>query len=129
MQACNKLFVYGILKRGFQLDLTKEGATFVGEATLQPANLYAIGGGVGLRIEDEGKAYGEVFEIPETMWRWLDRIENNPYTYMRQLVEVMVYPTDAPAYELEAYVYVHQHPEYFDGVIESGNYQRTGDRY
>jgi len=120
----NKLFVYGILKRGFSLDLEREGAKFLGEATLQPANLYHVGGGVGLRIEDEGKVYGEVFEIPPTMWRWLDGIEGHPYTYMRQQVQAFIVDRVGPE---EVWVYVHQHPEYFTGLIESGRYESDSE--
>ena len=127
----NKLFVYGILKQGFSLDLTKEGATFLGKAILQGANLYRIGQGVGLRIEDEGKVYGEVFEIPSALWHWLDRIENHPHTYQRQLVQVlMIEGYDEHLSEKqhpEAWVYVHQHPEYFSGLIESGKYEADGE--
>ena len=123
----NKLFCYGILKRGFSLDLSREGAKFLGEATLQPANLYRIGQGVGLRIEDEGKVYGEVFEIPPVMWKWLDRIENHPHTYQRQLVEASLYADDLSVIGVNCWVYVHQHPEYFGELIESGNYEASGE--
>ena len=120
MEKTNKLFVYGILKRGFSLDLSREGAKFIGEAILQPANLYSIGAGVGLLLENEGKVHGEVFEIPnERMWKWLDRIEGHPHLYQRQRVwPVLTHSND----EVEAYVYVYQRPEYLGRLIESGNY-------
>ena len=115
----NKLFAYGILKKGFSLDLSREGAKFIGEAILQPANLYSIGAGVGLLLEDEGKVHGEVFEIPERMWKWLDQIEGHPHLYQRQRVwPVLAHSND----EIEAYVYVYQRPEYLGRLIESGNY-------
>lgn len=116
----NKLFCYGILKKGFALDLEHEGAKFLGEATLQPANIYRIGGGVGLAIEDRGKVHGEVFEIPEGFWKWLDRIEGHPYTYQRQVFEVSLNGEVMPAW-----VYVHQHPNFFGALIQSGNYTGT----
>jgi gamma-glutamylcyclotransferase (GGCT)/AIG2-like uncharacterized protein YtfP len=129
----NKLFVYGILKRGFSLDLTREGAKFLGEATLQHANIYKIGEGVGLLLEDEGKVYGEVFEIPERLWRWLDNIEGHPYTYMRQQIQVMLYEAvdragsvEYQGNEIECWTYVHQHPEYMNELIETGSYQQGG---
>jgi gamma-glutamylcyclotransferase (GGCT)/AIG2-like uncharacterized protein YtfP len=127
----NKLFVYGILKRGFALDLEREGCKFLGKAVLQPANIYKIGDGVGLLIENEGKVYGEVFEIPERLWRWLDNIEGHPYTYMRQQVQVRVNTWTNDSYgcadeEMEAWVYVHQRPEYMSELIESGKYDQGG---
>ena len=120
MEKTNKLFVYGILKKGFSLDLSREGAKFIGEAILQPANIYSIGAGVGLLLEEEGKVHGEVFEIPnERMWKWLDQIEGHPHLYQRQIVwPVLTHSND----EVEAYVYVYQRPEYLGRLIESGNY-------
>lgn len=49
----NKLFVYGILKRGLALDLEQEDCKFLGEASIQGATLYRIGDGVGLRFDAE----------------------------------------------------------------------------
>lgn len=126
------LFCYGILKRGFSLDLEKMGGKFLGEAILKPANLYRIGDGVGLRIEDDGKVYGEVFEISnDKTWLWLDRIEGHPYTYMRQLVQVdMVQGYDehlSDKQHPDAWTYVHQHPEYMGELIESGNYENNSE--
>jgi gamma-glutamylcyclotransferase (GGCT)/AIG2-like uncharacterized protein YtfP len=103
---CNKLMVYGILKRGFALDLTKRGCKFLGEAQLPGANLYGMGykdatrtwTGVGLRlVEDPNRvAYGELFEMPESpevehgsrLWHWLDSIEQNGHCYTRKIVAV-----------------------------------------
>lgn len=130
----NKLFCYGILMRGFSLDLEKEGCKFLGEAVLKPANLYRIGDGVGLRIEDDGKVYGEVFEVQDHLWRWLDRIEGHPYVYMRQQVQVMLSPVHAdlenPAAmdeEAECWTYVHQIPEALGELIESGKYESDSE--
>jgi gamma-glutamylcyclotransferase (GGCT)/AIG2-like uncharacterized protein YtfP len=124
----NKLFVYGILKRGYSLDLSKLGGKFLGEAVLQPANLYKIGQGVGMLIEKEGKVYGEVFEITDPkVWRWLDHIEGHPYTYMRQQVQVLMEPVGATGVvgveEHECWTYVHQLPEYLGELIDSGKYE------
>jgi len=85
----NRLFVYGILKRGFELDLGRYGATFIGEAKLPGAQLYGMGVGVGLRmVYDLNQiATGEVWEIPDDLWTWLDAIERNGINYKR-IVEV-----------------------------------------
>ncbi len=119
------LFVYGILKRGFPLDLEREGCKFLGEAVLQGANIYHIGSGVGLRIEDEGKVYGEVFKIPDRLWRWLDSIEGHPYNYRREIAEPILYKQGDAGIPVEAYIYVHQHPQYFNGLIESGRFENA----
>ena len=123
----NVLFVYGILKRGFQLDLEQRGAKFLGEAQLPGAILYRIGhGGVGLRlVEDLNKvAYGEVFEIPHCRpdryaeWGWLDEIENNGLVYTRKVVPVHFPKSNA---DLLTWVYEHTYPSArYDRPIESG---------
>jgi|SRR6267378_1379330 len=106
---CEYLFVYGILKRGFVLDLTHR-AEFIGEAVLPGAILYSIGSGVGLRLtEDLNKhAYGEVFKIPQRLWKWLDGIESNGYNYTRKVVPVDMFEyRDAAITMMNAWVYEH----------------------
>lgn len=145
-----KLFVYGILKRNYELDLRKFGCTFLGEAELPGATLYGIGGqnhdrlslddfgkdsprqwsGVGLRFtpkDPDGVAHGEVFEIPDSLWDWLDTIENNGFTYTRKVVQVQVkvgerFRDGAPVYEpVEAWVYEHTFPGMeYKNPIEGG---------
>jgi gamma-glutamylcyclotransferase (GGCT)/AIG2-like uncharacterized protein YtfP len=104
----NKLFVYGILKRGYELDLREHGAKFIGEAHIEGAALYGIGPiyegnkhefryhGVGLRLDympekdtdPMGVAYGELFEVPHKLWPWLDGIEQNGFVYTRKIMPV-----------------------------------------
>ena len=84
----NKLFCYGILKRGFELDLRRHGAEFMSEAYIPGANLYHIHDGVGLRFSDDPLqvAHGEIFSIPDELWGWLDGIEANGHVYERKEV-------------------------------------------
>lgn len=121
----NLLLVYGILKRGKGLDLTREGCKFLGEATLQDANLYHIGGGVGLKLNEEGQIHGEVFEIPDRLWRWLDEIEGNGFVYTRKVVMVDVPHSIAPddRGQLECWVYEHNSRFRASEKIENGVYQ------
>lgn len=133
----NKLFVYGILKTNFSLDLNRSHyglpkAKFIGKATLKGATLNRIGSGVGLRLEGEALVHGEVYEIPDKMWPFLDQIENHPHTYKREVVKAQLvglpdYPDGVG--EIEAWVYVHQHPKYFMGKIRSGNYTGTQEDF
>ena len=104
------LFVYGILKRGFELDLSNYGGEFLGEAKLHGANIYSIGDGVGLRLSENSKdiVHGEVFEIPNNLWKWLDAIENHPYTYKREIVKV-IRRIDNGISVMRAWVYIHQY--------------------
>jgi gamma-glutamylcyclotransferase (GGCT)/AIG2-like uncharacterized protein YtfP len=108
----NKLFVYGILKRNFSLDLSRHGAKFIGKAQIEGADLYKIGRGVGLRFAGKDhKAIGELFEIPERLWPWLDQLESNGFAYTRSEVEVQ--RIDWAAVEngtVRAWVYEHTFP-------------------
>jgi len=127
----NRLFVYGILKRGYELDVSHYGAKFLQEATLNSAVLYGIGrrwdheghpndgreySGVGLRFTAnlEDKVHGELWEIPEKLWPWLDQIENNGITYTRKLVD------DEFA---SAWVYEHTYRHFpQENVIKNGRF-------
>lgn len=112
----DNLFCYGILKRGFALDLTQHGGKFVSEARIDGARLYAIGGGVGLRFSDcyWHEAHGELFEIDPALWKWLDGIESNGFCYTR--IQTPVVLLDGSGREVTAFVYEHTYPgmEYTD---------------
>jgi gamma-glutamylcyclotransferase (GGCT)/AIG2-like uncharacterized protein YtfP len=141
----NKLMVYGILKRGYELDLERRGCKFLGECLLQGANLYGIGylwpgdggfAGVGLRlVEDPNRvAHGELFEIPEHLWKWLDHIEQNGFCYTRKLVKVDMETARGKTRleserlllePVECWVYEHTYPgmKYTDAnLIENGRF-------
>jgi len=122
---CEYLFVYGILKRGFILDLTYR-AEFIGEAMLPGAILYRIGSGVGLRFTDDKHkdVYGEVFKIPQKLWKWLDSIESNGFAYTRKIVEVGVGNPEGPDFGwMSSWVYEHTFPGMkYDKPILNGVY-------
>lgn len=123
MNITNKLFVYGILKRGFQLDLRNKECIFLGEAILPSANLYHLGGGVGMKMEEGGRAFGEVFDIPPDLWAWLDRIEGHPYNYRRIIVEPILYKLGDGGINVETWAYEFPHPT--GPVIDDGKYKYT----
>jgi gamma-glutamylcyclotransferase (GGCT)/AIG2-like uncharacterized protein YtfP len=126
------LGVYGILKRGEALDLTlpKYHCTFLGEIVIPGARLYRIGCGVGLKLDvgpsgvDDAK--GELFQIPNTLWEWLDSIENNGRTYTRKVVECRTAhrcpdPNCNELLPIDAWVYEHQATGFSkDQLIEGG---------
>lgn len=114
----NLLFVYGILKVGQCADLRDYGQKHIGPASLPGANLYRIGGGVGLRLTDnqDDVAHGDVFEIIDnSLWhRFLDRIESNGYVYTRKVVKPIVFnkilvgeAAGLEANKVEAWTYEH----------------------
>lgn len=141
----NRLFCYGILKRGYELDLTNYGVNgsktkFIGEASIKGATLYGIGhhfgldrdfSGVGLAFKDpDGVAYGEIFEIPSGLWNWLDTIEQNGFCYTRKIVQCelvnmpayAMYDTDAERV-VNAWVYEYVFPGFdYSHPIEGGKF-------
>lgn len=127
---CHLLFVYGILKRGFALDLSERGCPFIGKAQFDGAILYRIGQGVGLRFAAlERSAYGEVFEIPRHLWKWLDGIEQNGFAYTRKIVQVYVDNHEAGRGWMKAWVYEHTFPGMkYDRPIENGVYEHADFR-
>jgi gamma-glutamylcyclotransferase (GGCT)/AIG2-like uncharacterized protein YtfP len=104
------IFCYGLLKRKFRLDLSARGGTFLGEGAIEGATLRPIGGGVGLRFDQDCSyiAHGEVFLIPTRLWPWLDTIENNGVTYTRCVTDVnLIDPIDKSVSVVKAWVYEH----------------------
>ena len=127
----NKLFVYGILKKGYELDLATYGVWFIGEARIEGATLYGIHptgqgeySGVGLRLDGLNTAYGELWEIPEYLWDWLDMIEQNNRCYTRKMVEVQVMDKDgAGVTSVNAWVYEHTYPGFkYEYPIKGGKF-------
>jgi gamma-glutamylcyclotransferase (GGCT)/AIG2-like uncharacterized protein YtfP len=88
----NKLAVYGILRKGYALDLEHAGCKFEYEAKMPYIDLYRIQEGVGARVslERDHQAQIEVFTIPnEHTWSWLDEIETNGVVYTRTEKQVI----------------------------------------
>jgi len=132
-EKCDLLFVYGILKRGFSLDLRNYDAQFIDKAEFPGAKIYRIGSGVGLSLSKDitDIVYGEVFRIPHSLWGWLDDIEGHPYNYKREIQHIYC-PKACKSKDLvymdgyiNAYVYIHQRPNCFGGQIKSGRYERA----
>lgn len=127
-EKCDLLFVYGILKRGFELDLRGK-AQFIDTAELPGAILYRVGSGVGLRFteDDNRTVYGEVFKIPKGLWRWLDMIESNGFAYTRRIIDVFVGNPEVPKGGwIKAWVYEHTYPGMkYDRPIPNGVFEHA----
>jgi gamma-glutamylcyclotransferase (GGCT)/AIG2-like uncharacterized protein YtfP len=132
----NKLAVYGILKKGYELDLDNYGAKFIGEGHIQGATLFGIGPmgsgkfhGVGLRLtDDKSVAHIELWEIPDSLWDWLDGIEGNGFCYTRKIVEVKLNRSPEVIAagcvgSTDAWVYEHCYKDFkYTDKIESGRF-------
>lgn len=87
------LFVYGTLKRGFCNNdkLGVPGNTFLGECTVNCAELIDLHGAPGLHIfslplgnkERASKASGELWEVGNSTIEDLDKLEGHPRFYER----------------------------------------------
>jgi gamma-glutamylcyclotransferase (GGCT)/AIG2-like uncharacterized protein YtfP len=65
-------------------------------------------------------AKGEVFEIPDKLWPWLDDIEQNGFCYTRKVENVYF---DTHGEFKEAWVYAHTFPGMkYTTPIESNEY-------
>jgi gamma-glutamylcyclotransferase (GGCT)/AIG2-like uncharacterized protein YtfP len=126
----NLLFCYGILMRNFELDLSQYGGKFIQEDEVR-GRLYSIGSGVGLRLSvlpvpPDIRAKGEVWEVPEKLWGWLDSIEGNGRVYIRRLVKTI------SAYECWTYEHIYydyEAPQKYGTLyplIPDGVYRRGG---
>jgi gamma-glutamylcyclotransferase (GGCT)/AIG2-like uncharacterized protein YtfP len=142
----NFLFTYGILQRGYKLDLTNYGAKFLGEAHIEGAVLYGIGGywqgdgyvndavwkyhGVGLKLDKDPErvAHGELWEIPPSLWDWLDSIEQNGRVYTRKIVVVQADVQDPWSEQIvyepvDAWVYEHNFENFpKEHIIKGGQF-------
>jgi len=121
----NKIFVYGILKRGHALDMTHMGGKYLYDAIVN-GKLYHIGHGVGLklatRLDDNSEAHGEVWEIPATLWQTLDEIESEGRAYARVWTKV---EHDGERVEVQCYEHIY-YPDDWYGTrlpeIEGGKF-------
>jgi gamma-glutamylcyclotransferase (GGCT)/AIG2-like uncharacterized protein YtfP len=124
------LFVYGILKRGFPLDLRRHGAEFLGEARIKGAKLLKINEGVGLRWSNDPfeVAYGEIFSIPDDLWPWLDAIESNGQVYTRTLAMARTgkgFSTPDEVMQVQVYLHTYYGADKYEKlpVIEGGRFK------
>lgn len=113
MRVGDKVFVYGTLRPGMSANGKMEkGARHLGETTIQ-GSMYDLGWFPGVRLEGDGRVYGDLYEImdPELPQR-LDDYENYPILYNRRVVE-----TEEGQ---KTWVYVIQAIPMPESIIESG---------
>jgi gamma-glutamylcyclotransferase (GGCT)/AIG2-like uncharacterized protein YtfP len=86
----HRVFVYGSLKRGQSNHHWLNGATFVGRARLQGAELYSLGPYpmAVLRHGSSQTIHGEVFEVNAEGLDQLDVLEDYPGYYDRQILSL-----------------------------------------
>jgi gamma-glutamylcyclotransferase (GGCT)/AIG2-like uncharacterized protein YtfP len=95
------LFVYGTLKRGGCRHGPLASQRYRGEARTRPMYaLHDLGDYPGLTAEYEnGQAvHGEVYEVDESLSRWLDTVEGSPGWFKREPIEVQGFSEPVWAY-------------------------------
>lgn len=109
LRRCNKVFVYGTLKKGYGNHSLLREAKFIGEAlTLKRFRLFDVGFPYAVPSQRGARLKGEVYEVnsPEIM-KALDWLEGYPSHYKRQVIMVEL----ENGQKIEAWIYVVDTPE------------------
>ncbi|MHC4960127.1 MAG: gamma-glutamylcyclotransferase family protein [Planctomycetota bacterium] len=111
-----RVFVYGLLRRGQSMAHMMARARFVGETEIDGFDLYHLGEFPGL-VHGEGKVLGEVYELDsgEELAKLdaAERIDSNPPLYRRESVDALGSPT---------WIYVYARPTEGHLRIQSGDW-------
>jgi gamma-glutamylcyclotransferase (GGCT)/AIG2-like uncharacterized protein YtfP len=116
-----KLFVYGTLRKGERKKHFLKNCLFIGYAKAKGYLLYNLGVFPAM-VEGDGEVVGEVYEIPESLLKELDWFERVPYSYRRELIEVMF--EDGQTMYVYAYIYNENIEEKGGKLIPSGDWKK-----
>lgn len=122
-----KLFVYGTLKRGYNMERIAPNARYIDSAVLYGYRIYNLGSYPAIYPgeEDEDFVYGEVWEVPEEEVTNLDRYEGGAYVRVRVDV-VIATPNDSDPLEIvtaNTYLY-RDDPSTFGIYLPNGSWNR-----
>lgn len=98
-----KVFVYGTLMRGERAAQMLEGATYLGDYILDGYAMYDLGAFPGIKEAPNGRVYGELYDVPESLIPRMDEYEGEGELYERIVVSVR---NQANHYE-KTFVYVY----------------------
>jgi gamma-glutamylcyclotransferase (GGCT)/AIG2-like uncharacterized protein YtfP len=99
---CVKIFVYGTLKRGGQLNGHLEGQQFVGVAKTAPGYiLYNLGWFPGMQKTGTAQVSGELWKVQDSHLRQLDLVEGS---YFKRTPIELDFPYQNE--EIQAYLYI-----------------------
>ncbi len=112
-----QVFVYGTLKRGGHNHHLLEGDTFLGEHRTPPRyTMYSLGGFPAVVRHGNTAIQGEVYRISQQTFANLDRLEDYPSFYDRELI-------DTPYGKAWMYIMddtLGEHP-----IVTSGNWRNS----
>ena len=110
-----QVFVYGTLKKGFGNNVLLQNSNFIGEGFVE-ADMFNFGS-FPVVSEGKGSVKGEVYEVNDSVFQSLDRLEGYPNFYDRKKVHVR-----SEAGDLSAWMYfmskekITKLPRVFEGV-------------
>jgi gamma-glutamylcyclotransferase (GGCT)/AIG2-like uncharacterized protein YtfP len=88
------VFVYGSLKQRHYNNIWLEESSYFGTHTTIDSSFDMINLGTFPAVIDNGshKIQGEIYEINDETFEWLDRLEGHPHFYERRLIDVDKFP-------------------------------------
>ncbi len=100
------IFVYGSLKHNFHNHVIIEKEKLISNKAIIPASekcvMYSLGSFPALVKKDKGyDIVGEVYEVSDKTFPYVDRLEGNPTFYKREEIYI-------PEVDLKAWVYIFQ---------------------
>lgn len=102
------VFVYGTLLPGLRLHALLAGSIMVDHGFVEDCKLYDLGDYPAL-VEGEGRVVGEIYDIPESILDYLDRVEGydpkRPQYSLYIRRQVTVWGFAGEVFEAETYVY------------------------
>jgi gamma-glutamylcyclotransferase (GGCT)/AIG2-like uncharacterized protein YtfP len=102
-----RVFVYGTLMKGFPLHHRLRNGMYLGQATLEGYEMYAVGGGgYPAIVPGTGTVHGELYEVDEGTLYSLDLVEGEGYLFRKEWVEVV----KEDGRKTRAWVYVYLRP-------------------
>ena len=116
----NKIFVYGTLKRGYNMERIAKAPVFLAEATLFYYKIFSLGGYPGITKVHDSNSFvsGEVWEVSDDDLRRLDYYEGSGYA--RKTVKVLM---DDKA-EVECFTYVYKYAGVTEVALPNGEWNR-----
>ncbi|MCX8084218.1 MAG: gamma-glutamylcyclotransferase [Calditerrivibrio sp.] len=113
----SKVFVYGTLKKGKQFNYLMKDAKFLGRAeTVEKYAMYKDNIPYVVKDEQVSTIKGEVYLVNEKILHELDKFEEHPNYYYRELIKVRL----DTGKEMDAYIYFF--PEKRGVLVENGEY-------
>ena len=112
------LFVYGSLRKGLYASRILKSSAFVGMGVVENYALYNLGRYPGAKPKVGYRIKGEVYSITDELFQVLDRFEDCPVLYKRELVDVKMDSGDV----LKAWMYVYNLPVSERKIIRGGDW-------